>query len=491
MNIPRLVILFVVLISTCFISVSQAIDVCHDYTIYRVALYVGYPQYKAPDNSDTSVSGLKSWLHHAAQYKQIYGWRVMDARPIALRPGDVIIKNVGNGHSGFVNQQGTIDHFLQVYVGMNRLHYSKDSIDTVPTVCPDESTSKKLLNTCGGWRYDRYFKDKDGITPLLLPFCCGRFYGDTWLQFLMHQGDWYQGNFEIWREKDSDNDGVPDWRDKCPSTLNGQKVNAEGCAQNQLDDDKDNVTNDKDQCPNTPPGEKVNSQGCAESQLDDDMDGVMNDRDKCPNTPYGQRVDQNGCTLLQSVRIGIEIIEGREPAEPGERVGFLARIDDNTRATLQSMAGGGWGYEWTVNGRPMSKTSETISFTIPKDYQYDEIKIAVKLYRINLQGTLDYLAPAEKTIRVKKPQESGSVMFQNPIHNGYKIDRCLYYGSQCDKPAADKFCQTKGYVTAKSWRWAYVQQTYILGDGKICKGGGCGGFEYVECLKTGRAGTSR
>jgi OOP family OmpA-OmpF porin len=60
-------------------------------------------------------------------------------------------------------------------------------------------------------------------------------------------------------EADSDGDGVPDSRDKCPGTPQGVKVDADGCP---LDSDGDGVPDYKDKCPGTPRGAKVDANGC-------------------------------------------------------------------------------------------------------------------------------------------------------------------------------------------------------------------------------------
>ena len=60
---------------------------------------------------------------------------------------------------------------------------------------------------------------------------------------------------------DSDNDGVLDINDNCPSSKSGIKVNNMGCAII-LDSDYDGVSNENDRCYNTPKGTKVNKNGC-------------------------------------------------------------------------------------------------------------------------------------------------------------------------------------------------------------------------------------
>ena len=58
---------------------------------------------------------------------------------------------------------------------------------------------------------------------------------------------------------DSDGDGVPDDRDRCPDTPAGVAVDADGCP---LDSDGDGVPDYKDRCPGTPAGTPVDADGC-------------------------------------------------------------------------------------------------------------------------------------------------------------------------------------------------------------------------------------
>ena len=91
--------------------------------------------------------------------------------------------------------------------------------------------------------------------------------------------------------RDTDGDGVPDKRDKCPGTPHGAKVDANGCP---LDTDGDGVYDGLDKCPDTPRGCKVDATGCS---IDSDGDGVCDGLDQCPNTPKGAKVDAKGCPI--------------------------------------------------------------------------------------------------------------------------------------------------------------------------------------------------
>ncbi len=93
---------------------------------------------------------------------------------------------------------------------------------------------------------------------------------------------------------DSDNDGVLDSIDQCPTTPVGEKVDATGCTV-VLDGDNDGVIDANDNCPTTKAGIKVNASGC---ELDSDNDGVLDSIDKCPTTSMGTKVDTSGCEVL-------------------------------------------------------------------------------------------------------------------------------------------------------------------------------------------------
>jgi outer membrane protein OmpA-like peptidoglycan-associated protein len=90
---------------------------------------------------------------------------------------------------------------------------------------------------------------------------------------------------------DTDGDGVLDGLDKCPDTPRGCKVDATGCS---IDSDGDGVCDGVDQCPDTPKGAKVDAKGCP---IDSDGDGVFDGLDKCPDTPKGCKVDSTGCSI--------------------------------------------------------------------------------------------------------------------------------------------------------------------------------------------------
>ena len=90
---------------------------------------------------------------------------------------------------------------------------------------------------------------------------------------------------------DSDEDGVPDYTDICPETPKRIEVDALGCP---YDLDADGVPDYLDKCPDTPSDVEIDKNGCP---VDSDLDGVPDYLDQCPGTLPGLQVDENGCEI--------------------------------------------------------------------------------------------------------------------------------------------------------------------------------------------------
>ena len=115
---------------------------------------------------------------------------------------------------------------------------------------------------------------------------------------------------------DSDHDGIPDSKDRCPNTAQLKKLPADfkfaaavnpdrlkpgpqaypvdqyGC---EFDTDSDGVVNSKDYCQED--SKEALSMGVAENGCPkhSDGDGVPDYRDRCPNTPAKVKTDKYGC----------------------------------------------------------------------------------------------------------------------------------------------------------------------------------------------------
>ena len=109
---------------------------------------------------------------------------------------------------------------------------------------------------------------------------------------------------------DSDGDGVPDYRDKCP----GQKEDidgfqdSDGCPDN--DNDKDFIPDGRDKCPDKAEDKDgfEDNDGCPDA--DNDGDGVLDKQDNCP-MDKGPKKHQ-GCPADMLDRDGDGIPDGRD-----------------------------------------------------------------------------------------------------------------------------------------------------------------------------------
>ncbi len=112
-------------------------------------------------------------------------------------------------------------------------------------------------------------------------------------------------------KKDTDNDGVLDENDKCPTV--GGDVDATGCPKQDTSDDTDNdgVVDAQDTCPNTAASVEVDQNGCpvTTTTLDTDNDGVPDATDMCATVPAGTVPDpaQPGCPLTSSGPTGFYV----------------------------------------------------------------------------------------------------------------------------------------------------------------------------------------
>lgn len=79
--------------------------------------------------------------------------------------------------------------------------------------------------------------------------------------------------------------------------LGGSRATQAPIATTPADSDNDGVPDSRDRCPGTPAGTRVDANGC-ELVLDADGDGVADADDQCPGTSAGARVDDKGCYII-------------------------------------------------------------------------------------------------------------------------------------------------------------------------------------------------
>jgi outer membrane protein OmpA-like peptidoglycan-associated protein len=118
---------------------------------------------------------------------------------------------------------------------------------------------------------------------------------------------------------DTDGDGIYDNDDQCVTEPQGERPdpNRRGCPLR--DRDGDGVFDDDDQCADTPQGDTPDPErrGCPDG--DDDHDGVRNSQDQCRTTPQGPLPDPNrrGCPIADRDHDRVPDSEDRCPDQPG------------------------------------------------------------------------------------------------------------------------------------------------------------------------------
>lgn len=75
----------------------------------------------------------------------------------------------------------------------------------------------------------------------------------------------------------------------------------------------------------------------------------------------------------------------------------------------------------------------------------------------------------------------GSRVFANPRVGGLPLDWCLNFGTGCGAPAANAYCQSKGYNGAVNYaQRPYVSFTRTVGTGQTCRNN-CDSFRWIRC----------
>lgn len=80
---------------------------------------------------------------------------------------------------------------------------------------------------------------------------------------------------------------------------------------------------------------------------------------------------------------------------------------------------------------------------------------------------------------------ASAAFFANPTWHGYALDWCAQFEKSCGKPAADMFCQKKGYPYSTSFvkRNSVNTLTMTIGSNAICNPQfhGCDSFSSITC----------
>ncbi len=77
--------------------------------------------------------------------------------------------------------------------------------------------------------------------------------------------------------------------------------------------------------------------------------------------------------------------------------------------------------------------------------------------------------------------------FVKPMYNGYRLDWCYSWATQCGAFAAKAFCVANGYPHVHSFGKAShigtFTKTRVFATNQVCSGPNCDGFTFIKCQK--------
>jgi hypothetical protein len=78
--------------------------------------------------------------------------------------------------------------------------------------------------------------------------------------------------------------------------------------------------------------------------------------------------------------------------------------------------------------------------------------------------------------------------FDRPMYqNLARLDNCQLLGGSCEQPAADDFCQMKGYEGASNFETEHTSPTRVMEFANECTGSVCVAFKSIVCFTRARA----
>jgi len=225
--------------------------------------------------------------------------------------------------------------------------------------------------------------------------------------------------------KDSDNDGIPDDQDRCP-TQAGPKENG-GCPDK--DSDGDGVVDRKDKCPDKAgPPER---DGCPEE--DKDGDGIVDSKDKCPDEPEDKDgfEDDDGCPDPDNDKDGIVDEKDKCPNDPETKNGYQDEdgCPDEVPATVKKFTGVVKG----INFRRNSADIKASSFPLLKEAvgvfkEYPTLRVEISGHTSD-EGKRDF------NMKLSRKRAEAVKLFL--VSAGIDESRIGTVGYGPDKPIAD------------------------------------------------------
>jgi hypothetical protein len=89
------------------------------------------------------------------------------------------------------------------------------------------------------------------------------------------------------------------------------------------------------------------------------------------------------------------------------------------------------------------------------------------------------------------PLRAETRTFQNPLHQGYRLDYCQAFGRACGESVATRWCRGQGYEHASDWAIdrgiGDLLPTMSIDADRACHDGQCDGFASISCSRDGHS----
>ena len=183
--------------------------------------------------------------------------------------------------------------------------------------------------------------------------------------------------------KDSDGDGIPDDKDKCPNEPEDKDgfQDEDGCPD--LDNDNDGIPDAQDKCPLEPEDKDgfQDDDGCPDP--DNDGDGIPDAADKCPLEPEDKDgfQDDDGCPDPDNDNDGVLDAQDKCPDQPETKNGYQDEdgCPDEIPAKLKKFTGKIEGINFkTSSAEILASSNKTLDAAAAVLIEFKDLKLEIQ-----------------------------------------------------------------------------------------------------------------